>query len=250
MTRLAREKIEFELHQKLDSIIEAMTENVPDMGVTLFMPHVADGAYRKTSDAAKCLSIVARARKIIQIQPEMMEVLNYKLENPIDPTVMEEIYGQDILATLWSVDLLESVTKVLENFVRNISEPMSIDEKFDENGNRISSGAFQPPILETLIVYLDQGDNENNSQQNGSTIEIKSNKSQEIEIHSMERKDRKNSNYVTRSSKGSNSLNVVDVDDDDDDGDGRPKVRIPPVWTPSNQSGNSLFMFKFFRNVN
>lgn len=242
---MVKENIDNDLHQKLDSIIEAMTENASDMGVTLFMPHVADAGYKKTSNAAKWFSLVSRARNIIQIQPEMMEILNYKLENPIDPDVMEEIYGKDILAVLWSVDQVATITEVLQDFVKNISESMPIEE-IDENGNRIS-GAFQPPILESLVLYLDNNDDgdDDNAQQNSSTIHLKSNKSQEIEIISM---DRKNANDVKRSSKGSNANSLNDTNTDDGD-DGRPKLTISPMWTPSNQSGNSIFMFTFFRNV-
>lgn len=64
-----------------------MKEFASDMGLTLFMPHVAGAAYKKTSETAKWMSLYNRSKKIIEITPDMLDSLNYKLENPIDDDI-------------------------------------------------------------------------------------------------------------------------------------------------------------------
>jgi hypothetical protein len=46
----------------------------------------------------------SRARKIIQITPEISDILNRYLENPIDEEVMNYVYDKEILAVLWSME--------------------------------------------------------------------------------------------------------------------------------------------------
>jgi hypothetical protein len=46
----------------------------------------------------------SRARKIIQITPEISDILNRYLKNPIDEEVMNYVYDKEILAVLWSME--------------------------------------------------------------------------------------------------------------------------------------------------
>ena len=55
--------------------------------------------------------MLSKARKIIQITPEISDILNHYLENPIDSEVMNYLFDKEILAVLWSVD--GDVEKVL-----------------------------------------------------------------------------------------------------------------------------------------
>lgn len=55
--------------------------------------------------------MVSRTRKIIQITPDISDILNRYLENPIDGEVMNYLYGKEILAILWSID--QDVERVL-----------------------------------------------------------------------------------------------------------------------------------------
>jgi hypothetical protein len=57
--------------------------------------------------------MLARSRKIIQITPEISDILNRYLENPIDGEVMNYVSDKDILAVLWSVGGEKDMEKTL-----------------------------------------------------------------------------------------------------------------------------------------
>lgn len=135
-------------------MIEVMNKNASDMGVSLFMPHVAKFAYMKTHETAKWLSLVNRSEKMIQLTPEIMDILNYKLDNPIPEKILERIYYQDIFAILWYTDPRNPVTSVLSDFVKAVSEPK---ETIDDEGEK-----FWRMILEPLIIELDLEDETEN----------------------------------------------------------------------------------------
>lgn len=236
--RILREQAEAELHESLDEIIDLMQENVTAMGVTLFMPHVMDVATKKTSEAAKWLSMFSRERKMIQITPEMMSTLDYQLENPLDADVMEYLKGKDLLAMLWSADSRFPAEKTLADFVQSISMPQPVE---DEEGNRIS-GQFHPRLLDPLVIYLDDDEKEISVHESIAAGSMDFNSlipetaaSQRTSIAT------RGGSETTKSIEKESSTLIVDDD--------RPKLVIPPVWTPANPAGNAIFMHTFFRNV-
>jgi len=249
---MANEQIEMERQRELDEVIDKTAESAPNMGVTLFMPHVATEALRKTQEAAKSLSISSRDRTIIQLRPELMETLNYKLENPIDEAVLERIFGQDLLAMLWIVDGDRNTEQVLAEFVNGISGRLPTT---DADGNRIS-GILQPSILNSEIIYLDGNEDEDVKSTTKSTSLLNQeaadgnvDQTPAAEVDSIA--DDKRSKGSRNSQRQADEINEVEVTDDNDNGDddGRPKLIIPPAWTPANQSGNALLKSMFFRKV-
>lgn len=77
--------------------------HIIDMGITLFFPHVMKEAYRKTTEVADKLELACKDRKCIKIKPEMLEVLHYEIENPLDDDVMEYAFTKEILIFLWKL---------------------------------------------------------------------------------------------------------------------------------------------------
>lgn len=153
------DRLEIELHEKWDGVIKLFKENAGEMGVTLFMPHVAKDAYKKTLETSKWLGLISRARHAVQIDAKTMKILHYKLENPMPDEILERIYEQDIFAVLWQNDNEnESIEKVLDEFVRNVAEPRQRESVI---GDEIVPGIVQPRILDPLIIYLDFEDEQN-----------------------------------------------------------------------------------------
>ena len=234
------------------------------MGITLFMPHVAKDAFRKTLETAKWLSLVNRAGKMIQITPDMMETLNYNLENPIDDRILEEIFYKDIYAVLWYMDPRIAVTDVLEEFIQRVSEPVEYAVEGEESVwetildslvidpikyEESERGSFESTVIEASETDLEkssatlQGSFKPSAEtlvKKRSSIRISkrqpSVREQSIRQSIMERKSKIELD-VELESEGSSEI----VDDG--------LVTIPPVWSPANQSGNAIFMHQFFRNV-
>lgn len=220
------------LYEKLDSVSELMQSNAAETGVTLFMPHVADVAWKKTLEASRILMLNSRARKIIQLTQEMVATLNYKLNNPIEDDVMNYLIGKDILAVLWTADPRKQISEVLNQFVRNVSEPMA--DEVDPDADEIAPSFIRPRILDPLTVYLDAPQNvtEDTISVITKRVSVKSHKSQNsIKIE-------------TEESRSERSVENKFADDDE-----RPTITIPPVWTPANQFGNFMFMYTLFRSV-
>ena len=228
-----------------------MKEHANDHGVTLFMPHVADVAIRKTADAARFLTIVSKTRKMVQITPEMLLTLNYKLKNPLDDGIIDYLQSKDLLAVLWAGDPRKSTSDVLSKFVADISDLMPVpkdeDEVQDESEER-SSAELMERVLDPLIVYLD-GEDEN--VKIGSHSEnlsfVLSELAVKFEDQSLNSTEIEESKIVT-DEKGSD-FELTDVNRRRTTVDGRPKLVIPPVWTPANQEGNFMLMYTFFTNV-
>lgn len=149
-------RVETELRAKWDEIIESFATNGSDMGVTMFMPHVAKDAYKRCLETSKWLGLVSRSRRMVQIDAKTMSMLNYKLENPMPDEILERIYEQDIFVVLWQQNLHENeaIEKILDDFVRNVSEPRQRESALGEELVP-GGGIIQPRILNPLIIYLD-----------------------------------------------------------------------------------------------
>lgn len=277
--KVERHQIVEKLHVKLDDVIKLFAENASEMGVTLFMPHVANGGYKKCLESSKWLGLISRARQTIQINPEMMEILNYKLENPIPSEILERIYNEDIFAVLWQNDNeKESIEKVLDEFVRVVSEPRLREDNNNNNGdeaegNQIAAsavgtgtgmgiGTLQPRILNPLIIYLEESGDENvditqelSQKEILEEIESPHSNDKNSRIFQQEEAQRRRSRISKSSIKStfSNRISKSTLLSEtmmEDENNERPKIVIPAIWSPSNQAGNAIFMYTFFRNVN
>lgn len=263
--RIEHETAQAEKFAKLDEIIDLMNKNSSDMGITLFMPHVAKDAFRKTLETAKWLSLVNRAGKMIQITPDMMETLNYNLENPIDERILDEIFYKDIFAVLWYMDPRTAVTDALEEFVKRVSEPIEYEVEGEEN--------VWETLLEPLVIDLkssERGSLQSVKLEATDSIEEKSVTTLNLEsaaisnitltqgsasrLSKRQPSVREQSMRFSAKERRSKYISQIETDPEFEDRRESEKVddgllTIPPVWTPKNQSGNAIFMHEFFRNV-
>ena len=246
-----------------------MDRNASGLGVTLFMPHVANNLYRKSYETAKSLALVNRVEITIQIRPEMMETLNYRLENPIAESILKHIYEKNLMAVLWYTDVENVIETVLQNFVVAVAEPK--EEIIEGEDNKWES------ILNPLILDDNQPDetDDNHSENSCSfvnddvyeeigdkaesinSVEIITIENEEENPHQDEKGDEENltsennEENVEDLETISNEMLFVDniesknwflMQDDT-------CIVIPPVWTPINQPGNAILIYQFFRNV-
>lgn len=188
-----------------------MKQKAPDNGVTIFMPHVASIAQKKTQENAKWCSLVFRAAKTFLFTPEVYELLSYRLDNPIDEKILNYILNKNVLAILWSTGLRSPMTKVLKNFIESISEPQAVE---DDEGNVIPD-VFKPALLNPL--YIDS---------NGEIIEMES-KDEQLEKTSEEDEEDENKESeeggdVKSQEAPRETQNIIPED----------VIVIPPAWTP------------------
>lgn len=159
--------------------------------------------------------------------------------------VLEYLYGKEIYAVLWSAEPRPTIEKVLNDFIVSVSEPIPLD---DDEETR-SSDNFQPRILEPLVIYLNNDVVEEVSETFSESNKSLEDKLEAAKLSEIERdsaasvNSRRDTMQSSRISETQLSTSKVGEDDK------RPKLIIPPVWTPANQEGNAMFMFTFFRNV-
>ncbi|CRL02201.1 CLUMA_CG015578, isoform A [Clunio marinus] len=218
--------------EMLDKIITLMKDSASDMGLTLFMPHVADVGFKKTSEIARWMLMTPKGRTFIQLQPNMMPNFCHQLDNPIDENILNYLYGKDILAVLWATDPRASTENVLHEFICKVTEPQL--KEIEEDGEIIVTDELEPSVLEPLIIYLDEV---NEAPQNSSITDV--NRESRNTISELDYSNRSSSMTIVEPTKIS-SLNI-------NEDDNRSLV-IPPVWTPKNQEGNAVLMSTFFRS--
>lgn len=106
-------------------VTDEIMQHIIDMGITLYFPHVMKEAYRKTADIADKMELTCRDRKIVKIKPEMLEVLFYEIDNPLEQDVLDYTLTKEILIFLWKLG--ETDTRlpedVLKIFHKAIAEP-------------------------------------------------------------------------------------------------------------------------------
>lgn len=193
-----------EKQAEFDEVIQLMKQKASDVGVTLFMPHVAETALKKTNENAKWCSLVNRAHKMFILTPELHEFLSYRLDNPLDKEILNYVYNKNVLAILWSTGLRSPMTKVLKNFIESITEPQAVE---DDEGNQIPD-AFKPALLTPLHV---------NS--NGEIIEM----NEHLERTSKEGENGQEEDEDVKSREAQRETqNIIQQD----------LTVIPPAWTP------------------
>lgn len=90
-----------------------MAESVNDMGVTLFMPHIAESAVKKTSETAKWSGMTIRAKKFIKFTTDILEPMKVYVENQMDDDILEYLREKKVFAMLWGTEARTIVETVL-----------------------------------------------------------------------------------------------------------------------------------------
>lgn len=230
---------------ELDKVIELMKKNASEVGVTLFMPHVANTAFRKTFETSKWSSLVNRALKTVQLTPELMEILNYRLDNPFDEAILDYIYGKDILVALWSTGLRSAMTKVLKNFILSVTVPQPVE---DEDGNRLS-GVFKPAILNPLRLNAD-GEEILEEVQSEKSLDVEQQQIEEEEVTvDVDESEKALGDEIEEKAEEGTEAVQIQMDVVQQEKVDEVSLIIPAAWTPANQPGNAVFMYTFFKNV-
>lgn len=206
-------------------MIDLMTENASDMGVTIFMPHVIDVAVRKTATNARRLFLNARTRKMVQVTSDLLTTLEKTLDEPLSDGIKKYLQGKEVMVVLWNLDPGTIAENELAKFVRQVTEVTKVYDDYDTEGEQIEAR-----ILDDLTVYFDE---------NGEVIPDTSNETTLEEVEEMLRTSTIDYRKSIRSEKSA-----------DDEDDQRPKIVVCPVWTPDNKPCTCLIMFTLFRNVN
>lgn len=212
-----------------------MAESVNDMGVTLFMPHIAESAVKKTSETAKWSGMTMRAKKFIKFTTDILEPMKVYVENQMDDDILEYLQGKNVFAMLWGTEARTIVETVLGDFITNLTQPMPAT---DENDNEI----LLPSILDNHVVYLDEDVFSNRT-------DIQSMKSRKS---TTTKEETPRVSKVSEASAGESIVSGKEVIKEqhilipDED---RPKLIIPPVWTPANREGTFFCLYTFFRQV-
>lgn len=236
-----------ELFAKLDATIGLMNEHVNGIGVTLFMPHVANTAMKKTMDVAAFAMLVPKARKIVQITPQMLLTLNYRLENPIDDDIMDHIYGKDLLAVMWQADPRKHTPDTLGQFVHDVSVPMPVhtdDDEYRIEAEGRTSEEKLVRVLDPLVIYLDAQDQEEPEKRKSEDEKLSFALSDLMNIDRRSTAPAMKMSLISKTSRDKRRTTVQQAQEDE-----RPKLVVPPVWTPANQEGNFILLYTFFYDV-
>lgn len=88
-------------------ITDQILENVPDVGITVFMPHVMeDRLLDKLIEPAQALSMTMKQSVVTQISRNDMEMINFDEEN-LQPMVFNHIRDQNLLIVAWKMNSSE-----------------------------------------------------------------------------------------------------------------------------------------------
>ena len=215
-------------------------EHVIDAGITLFFPHTLKEAYRKTADIGDKMELTCKERKCVKIKAEMMEILNFEVDNPMSEDLMSYLYHREILIFLWKLG--ETDTRAPENvlkiFHKAVAEPIRIlNDQGEPTGNNL------PALLESVEVNLEE-EKSRSSTPSVSRLSIKSDRRTSI-INILEEK--KAADLAAK--KGSDGRDSGGSNMDAIDEEPKPLLKVPACWTPHNKRANAAYIYIFFRNV-
>lgn len=206
-------------------VTDQIMEHVIDAGITIFFPHTLREADRMTADIAEKMELTCKERKFVKIEPEMLEILNFEIENPMSEDLMSFLYNHEILLFLWKLGETDTRApeEVLQIFLKAITEPIPI-----HNDKGEPTGRVLPARLENKSVKMlskKEGLSHLDSQQsiklaldvNDSVIDIIEQENVAEVVATKELDNR----YLT----------------------------VPACWTPHNKRANAAFIYIFFRNV-
>ncbi|XP_055529749.1 uncharacterized protein LOC129721329 isoform X2 [Wyeomyia smithii] len=216
------ERIEWEasIKKRRDYIIYVTDEivaNIPDMGICLFMPHVHKEIYKKLNEHAEKHDLHFKEKRLVHLNPKMLEVLHFDCENQLEDEVFEQIFYKDVQAYVWKLqeDVSRTPEDVIGDFVHYLTTP---NELHDADGNIEKT---IPPMIEPLEMMYNPND--------GSWIIIN-------------KRGSKKGSIASRDSKSTSSKETVDEES-------CPRMFIPGVWSPTNRRATAALFYLLFRHL-
>ncbi|XP_035891857.1 uncharacterized protein LOC118503081 [Anopheles stephensi] len=222
---VARIEKEAAAKKRLDYITHVTDEimtNIPDMGITLFMPHVHKDVFKKLHDHAEKHDLHMKEKRLVHLNPKMLEVLHFECENRLADDVFEQIYYKDIQAYVWKLTEGEtrSPEEVIGAFVKIITEPVEV---LDPDGN---VEKVIPRMIEPLEMMYNAND---------GTWKM---------VSKLPPQKSASSIATTTSSESSQNASKETFDEE-----ACPRLIIPGVWTPTNQRANAALFYLLFRHL-
>ncbi|XP_022208475.2 actin cytoskeleton-regulatory complex protein PAN1 [Drosophila obscura] len=150
------ERIEREAKQKkqmdyLTYVTDAIIENIPDIGVTVFGPQVNRDMFKKLQEPAEPLKMQCKDRKVIQVTAEQFDIVNFACKNPLPADVIEQLDGKELLMCFWKIDEgVGTVPNVLTAYAHELTKERVAppNEEFDEEH-------VIPPIIAPMKIKIE-----------------------------------------------------------------------------------------------
>ncbi|XP_053688533.1 uncharacterized protein LOC128737821 [Sabethes cyaneus] len=216
------ERIEREasIKKRRDYIIHVTDEimaNIPDMGICLFMPHVHKEIYKKLNEHAEKHDLHFKEKRLVHLNPKMLEVLHFDCENQLEDEVFEQIFYKDVQAYVWKLqeDVSRTPEDVIGDFVHYLT---TANEIHDADGNIEKT---IPPMIEPLEMLYNPND--------GSWVIVN-------------KRGSKKGSIASRDSKSTSSKETVDEES-------CPRMYIPGVWSPTNRRATAALFYLLFRHL-
>lgn len=100
--------------QYIEYVIEKIVSNVPESGVTIFMPHVVSrDLYKKVLQAGNNLGLTARERITTKITSEHMKIINFEKIN-LPEVLFKHIKSKDVFMICWKAP--EDADRTIEGY--------------------------------------------------------------------------------------------------------------------------------------
>uniref|UniRef100_A0A1B0D8R6 Thioredoxin domain-containing protein n=1 Tax=Phlebotomus papatasi TaxID=29031 RepID=A0A1B0D8R6_PHLPP len=125
--------------------------NIRDHGVMLLMPQVPKDSFRRISESADPFGVTCKDKRIVKLQPEMLEILHFECDNPLPDDVLEAIFDKELQAVAWKVSEQETrpVEEVLQLVHAALTEPQYVTTQ-NEAGEEVEIQLS--PVLATAEV--------------------------------------------------------------------------------------------------
>lgn len=110
-------------------ITDQIKTNLIDHGVIIFMPCVPiKDNLKRVMDAGDTLGMVCKERKVAQVTPEMLEIINFKCDNKLEDYVWEKTYNRDLQVTIFRIADQEtrSVEEVFLDLIAVVTKPQTV----------------------------------------------------------------------------------------------------------------------------
>ncbi|XP_055907207.1 uncharacterized protein LOC129942355 [Eupeodes corollae] len=150
-----QKEVEEAKREKLDYLMfvtDEIRKNLPDMGVTIFGPHVSRDVYKKLMEVAETQKIQCKDRRTGPLLPEHFDIINFACENPIDPEVLEHMYNKDLLICFWKIS--DTDTRALPEIFITYSHELTHPRKVVLETGEIDPDHVLPPILNPLEIKI------------------------------------------------------------------------------------------------
>ncbi|XP_036326500.1 uncharacterized protein LOC118739343 [Rhagoletis pomonella] len=145
-------------HDYLNSMTDTIIENMPDMGVTIFGPHINRDMYKKVLEPADNMKLQCKDRRVISVTRADFDVVNYACPNPLPDDVLDQLDQKDLMMCFWKMpeDDRRPIPEVLNTYAHMLTkERHEVDMLTEEE-------IVHPPVLLpmdlTIEIELEEGE--------------------------------------------------------------------------------------------